>query len=275
MTTNIKYTNNMIFDFSTYTDLVIHPDDYIIYKYDDVDDDDNKIISYLLCLDYPYIKYNECTFSLPRYNIISSNDNIALNKLEDDICEIITDKYTYKFKKLDRIYINAKNNMGGNYIAKQIDMLSITKNDKIKKNIKDTYYLEKDNDIINFYNSGKYEWSKIISLRHTAGIYFVLRDKILCVIDNGDGILSIYNLDGTEYKTIRVDMDYICTINIENDMYLYIKGFYWSPIHMKQYILIDSIFTDKIKSKTLSEHNHKYVDYDVNDIKIDELDDLE
>lgn len=234
-------------NFSSNTDEFVHPNNWLIYKYHDETENEN---TYTLCLDYLGVEYGVCISMLSRYDIVSLDENITMNISDDDNeCEIITEKYTYKFKKSYE-YHTIKNALGGFYNTYEIQLVEVKNKNKTVET-KEKYHLELDKDILNFYLDGEYLWSKIISLKYTNGIYFVLRDKIFTVIDNGCGILNVYNLDGSEYKTINTNMEYIQCINItSNEKFLKLEGFIWNPIYIKELISIDSIFEGKIKYKT-------------------------
>lgn len=134
-----------------------------------------------------------------------------------------------------------------------------------------------DGNILNFYVDNIYSWSKIISLKYTKGIYFVLFDKIFTVIENGGGILNIFNLDGTLYKNINTSPDYIEHINIikndeDIDKYLEINGFIWQPIGVREYIDIDTLLSDNLRRKTFYEDDYQYIENEFcdSDLKFDE-----
>ncbi len=231
----------------TSMDKVIHPNDWIIYKKGNI---------YTLCIDFLRIKTGNGCYGLPSHKIMSSSDNIVLEISDDKtICNVITDKYKYKFKNFDN-NSPITNITNSSYKFKEIELLSIEKNIKYV-NTTDKYYLELDDSILNFYIDGDYKWSKIISLRYTKGIYFVLKDKIFTVIDNGGSMLDILNLDGSLYKQIKTKMDYIESFNIiykDNEpKILKLKGFIWQPIFVKQYIDIETLFLDRIKEVTYYE----------------------
>jgi hypothetical protein len=246
------------YDFSNITEEVIHPNDWIIYKF--INENKNN---YVLCLDYLSVKCGY-TYSLSLFDIYSDNDNINMIVSDDkQVCEIFTKKYKYIFKKSDEIH-KIENSLKGFYNATGIKLISINKlfnneNSVILQNVS-KYHFELESDILNFYQDGKYIWSKIISLRYTDGIYFVTRDKIFAVIENGCGELECFNLDGTHYKTIQARMEYIRNISIiedetEKEKYLKLRGFYWGPHYVKQIIQIDSLFTDKLKGVEHSDNN--------------------
>ena len=209
---------------------------------------------------------------LSQFNIISLNDNITMNVLNDgNECEIITDKYTYKFK-LSSEYHTIKNALGGFYNTYGIQLVEIVNKNKTVET-KEKLHLKLDENILNFYLDGEYAWSKIISLRYTTGVYFMIRYKIFTVIKNGCGDLDVFNLDGSKYKTIQTVMEYIETIDIiSNDKFLKLEGFIWNPIYIKELILIDSIFEDKIKYKTYWEGDNDYEDsnFDESEFNVEE-----
>jgi len=194
-----------------------------------------------------------------------------LNTNEDkSYCTITTDKYKYKFKQSDDTR-DIQNAIGVIYKAKTIEFISVEL--IAKNNIKsdDKYHLELDVNILNFFVDGVYQWSKIISLRYTSGIYFILRDKIFTVIENGCGTLDVFNLDGSPYKQIKTSMEYIEHSNIidNNDKYLRLSGFIWQPIYVRQYIDIESLFGDKLKQKTLWDGDDD--DFDEDELKSEDF----
>lgn len=194
---------------------------------------------------------------------------------------ITTEKYKYQFNVSDNVR-DIPNSIGGIYKEKQIEFISVEKichqtPNNLSSN--DKYYLELDDNILNFYIDGIYAWSKIISLRYTSGIYFVLRDKVFTVIENGYGILDVFNLDGSLYKQIQTSTEYIeNTYIINSDDYgtpkfLRVDGFFWQPIYRRQYIDIETLFADKLKQKTYEEYRGKYgnTEYGDTDVESDEL----
>ena len=62
-------------------------------------------------------------------------------------------------------------------------------------------------------------------------------------------------------------MDYIENAKIiyKNDIakYLRLEGFVWQPVFVKEYIDIKSLFTDKLKQKTISEYDDAYNNSDI------------
>lgn len=262
MYTTIQQINesekNYELDIISATDEISHPNDWIIYK-----TKDNK---YKLGIDYLSIK-SFCAWYGMSYNILSSSDLIILETTDDkSVCDVITDRYKYKFKQSDTLY-NITNNTTGSYKYKKIELVSIEKNiDNLKKlNTEDKYYLELDEYILNLYIDGEYKWSKVISTKYTKGIYFVLGDKIFTVIDNGYSMLDIFNLDGSLHKQIKTSMEYIETFEIiyedSKPKILKLNGFMWHPIYMNQYILIETIFMDKMKKITYDEYDIGYKDH--------------
>lgn len=253
--------NTSLYNYTMNVDEVVHPNDWIIYKY--VDKTENKTI-YTICLDYLGVRSGHGISGLSRYDIISDDDNIIMNVSDDkNICEILTKKYKYKFSKSNEC-IKIENSLKGYYNAYSIELKELKNIEEFKKQSEE-YHLELDQNILNFYMDGIYAWSKIISLKYTGGIFLMLRDKIFTVISNGCGILEVFNLDGSEYKKINTSMEYIQSISISDDnKFLKLSGFIWNPIYLKQYILIDSIFEDKLKSKSYCEEDEKYSDSEVN-----------
>ncbi len=243
-------------DISNVTNEVSHPNDWIIFK--------SKDNNYKLCIDYIGIKSGCAYYGLSTYDILSSSDDIILDISDDKtLCEVITDKYKYKFKQIDKDYV-IKNTTNGSYKHKNFELISIDKNIK-NVDTEKKYDLELDADILNFYIDGKYQWSKIISTRYTKGIYFVLEDKNFTVFSNGDRNLDILNFDGSLHKQIKTSMEYIETFDIiykdSKPKILKLCGFVWQPIFMKQYIDIDTLFLDKIKEVTYDEYNTGYKDH--------------
>lgn len=254
-------------DFSETTEEVSHPNDWIIYK----QIQDEKPV-YTLCIDYLMAK-SGCMYGLSRYDIVSSNDNIILQTTNDKSeCTITTEKYKYQFKVSENVR-DIPNAIGGTYKAKQIEFISVEKiYDQTPNKISsdDKYYLELDDNILNFYIDGVYAWSKIISLRHTSGIYFVLKDKVFTVIENGCGILDVFNLDGSSYKQIQTSTEYIeNAYSINSEKILRINGFIWQPIYVRQYIDVESLFADKLKQKTLWDGDDD--DFDEDELKSEDL----
>ena len=251
-------------DFSETTGEVSHPNDWIIYK----KIEDGKP-NYTICIDHMMAKAGACLYGLSRYDIISLTDDIVLetrnNKSE---CTITTDKYKYTFKKSEYVR-DIQNTIGGIYKENSIELISVKNITKNKISSKEKYYLELDDNILNFYIDGVYVWSKIISLRYTSGIYFVLKDKVFTVLNNGCGILDVFNLDGSPYKKIETSMEYIehsyIIYSDDKPTFLRLNGFIWNPIYVKQYIDIESLFADKLKQKTLWDGD----DDDFNDSDID------
>jgi hypothetical protein len=228
--------------------------DWVIYKRDDVDDDDNPIIRYDLCIGHMTVYRTGWSSCLRYFNIISSSDDIQFDISEDkSICKITTDKYIYEFKKSD--FLTIKNNIGGVYRTNDFENISITKLTKLTNS--DKYYLELDNDVLSLYVDNNYLWSKIISKKYTEGVYFICKDKVFCVIANGRGILDIFNIDGSIYKNIQTSMDYIERVSIKEDdkqnKYLVLTGFIWNPIYVVQYIDLETVLSDRIKQKTYIE----------------------
>lgn len=255
--------NSSQLDFTSVTDMN-QPNDWIIYKSLNDEDEKYKYI-YSLCINYMSVKCGGCVYGLSNYVIVSQDDNIQLDVSDDKTyCTVITNKYTYKFIQSNNSDI--LNNNGCKYNTKYIELVSIEKNNKEIENF-DKYYLELDHNVLNLYMNDKYVWSKIISLHYTEGIYFVVEDKICTVIDNGGGILDVFNTDGTLYKQIQTSMDYIENAKIiyKNDIakYLRLEGFVWQPVFVKEYIDIKSLFTDKLKQKTISEYDDAYNNSDI------------
>ena len=253
-------------DFSGISEEVSHPNDWIIYKQIQ---DDKQV--YTLCIDYLMVKAGACLYGLSRYEIVTSNDNIILQTTDDKSeCTITTEKYKYQFKVSDNVR-DIPNAIGGIYKEKSIEFISVEKishQTSTKISTDDKYYLELDDNILNFYIDGVYAWSKIISLRYTNGIYFVLKDKVFTVIENGCGILDVFNLDGSLYKQIETSMEYIETYSIHSEKILRINGFVWQPVYLRQYIDVETIFADKIKQKTISEYDN---DFDEDELKLEDL----
>lgn len=236
------------YDFTNISGEVVHPNDWIIYKHIG-----NNKTHYTLAIDYTMVRVGGCVYGLSRYDIISSTDDIILQTNEDkSVCTITTDKYKYKFAKSENSN-DIQNTIGVIYKTKNIEFISVELITKNNISSDDKYYLELDNNILNFFVDGVYVWSKIISLRYTSGIYFVLKDKIFTVMYNGCGILDVFNLDGSPYKQIKTSMEYIEHSDIidDNEKYLKLSGFIWGPIYVRQYIDIESLFGDKLKQKTL------------------------
>jgi len=255
-------------DFSNATKEVYHPNDWIIYK----QIEDGKPI-YTLCIDYMMAKAGACLYGLSRYDIISLTDDIVLETINDKSeCTITTDKYKYEFKKSENVR-DIQNTIGGIYKENSIELISVKNITKNKISSKEKYYLELDDNILNFYIDGVYVWSKIISLRYTSGIYFVLKDKVFTVINNGCGILDVFNLDGSQYKKIETSMEYIehsyIIYSDDKEKYLSLRGFIWNPIYVRQYIDIESLFADKLKQKTLwDDDDDDFNDSDIDDEKL-------
>ncbi len=248
--------SNYRLDLTLATNEVIHPNDWIIFK--------SKNNKYKLCIDYIGVKSVNTYYGLSSPDILSSGDDIILEISDDKIlCDVITDKYKYKFKQIDDDYV-IKNITNGSYKYKNIELISIEKNLK-SVDTENKYHLELDVDILNFYIDGKYQWSKIISTRYTKGIYFILEDKIFTVISNGNRHLDILNLDGSLHKQIKTSMEYIETFDIiykdSKPKILKLSGFIWQPIFMKQYIDIDTLFLDKIKEVTYDEYCTGYKEH--------------
>lgn len=256
-------------DFSNVNGEVSHPNEWIIYK----EIEDGKPI-YTLCIDYLMAKDTCVHYGLSRYIIVSSSDNIILETTNDKSeCTITTEKYKYQFKVSENIR-DIQNTIGGVYKAKSIEIVRVEKISH--ENIcNDKYHLELDDNVLSFYIDGVYVWSKIISLKYTSGIYFVLKDKVFTVIENGCRILDVFNLDGSLYKHINVSIDYIEHSNIiysdNTEKYLKLDGFVWHPVFLKQYIDVESIFTDKMKQKTISEYDDEYNQLNDSDIEMDDL----
>jgi len=256
-------------DFSNHTGIIEHPQDWIIYTH---------LNNYTLCIDYLCIQTGCMIYRLSRYNILSSTDNIIFNISDDKmICELITDKYKYKFKKTDKER-EISNNLGGIYKTHEIELIFLEKLNH-KNNISEKMYIDFEENIIDFYMNGKYCWSKIIATNYTKGIYFICLDKIFTVIQNGAGILDVFNLDGTLYKKIQTSMEYIRYANIifndknENPKYLKLVGFIWNPIEVVQYIDVNTLLNDKLRQKTYWEDNFNEIDecVDINDPEIDKI----
>ena len=263
------FNDDSLYDFSNNTEEVIHPNDWIIYKYNNKQEKKNY---YILCLDYLSVKCG-IIYCLSRYNIYSENDNINMIVSDDkQVCEIFTEKYKYIFKKSDKIR-KIENSLKGFYNETNIELISVNKliTPFSPKNAS-KYYFELESDILNFYQDGNYIWSKIISLKYTKGLYFLLNDKIFAVIQNGCGNLECFNIDGTHYKTIQSIMEYITYYSIiENESgketYLKLSGFYWGPIDVIQIIQIDSLFTNKLKYKCFDDDT----EYSDSNIQSDDL----
>ena len=235
---------------------VINSVDWVIYKRDDLDDFDNPIIRYYLCIGHMTVNMTGYSFGLRHFNINSSSDDIKFDISEDKmICNITTDKYKYEFKKGD--IRDIKNNIGGVYKTNDFELISISKLNKLNNQsitTSDKYYLELDNDVLSLYVDNNYLWSKILSHIYTDGVYFMCKDKVFCVISNGGGILDIFNIDGSLYKNIQTSMDYITTAFIKEDdkqhKYLVLTGFIWQPVYVRQYIDVETVLYDKYKQKT-------------------------
>ena len=259
-------------DFSNVNGEVSHPNEWIIYK----EIEDGKPI-YTLCIDYLMAKDTCMHYGLSRYIIVSSSDNIILETTNDKTeCTITTEKYKYQFKLSENVR-DIPNAIGGTYKAKQIEFISVEKicdQNSTKISSDDKYYLELDDNILNFYIDGVYAWSKIISLRYTSGIYFVLKDKVFTVIENGCGILDVFNLDGSSYKQIQTSTEYIeNAYSINSEKILRINGFIWQPIYLRQYIDVESLFADKLKQKTLWDGDDD--DFDEDELKSEDLEEDE
>jgi hypothetical protein len=265
---------NSYYDFTNETGIVDHPQDWIVYKCSDLDDH-NKF-NYILCIDYTCVTAGGCSYGMSRYDIISSTDNIIFDISDDKKeCIITTDKYKYKFKKTDTER-EIKNYIGGIYKTYEIEFVYVEQINK-KSDIKEKYYIDFEDNIINFYMDGQYCWSKIISTRYTKGIYFICNDKVFTVIQNGDGILDVFNLDGTLCKKIQTSMDYIEIAHIifddkYNKKYLDLRGFIWQPIGVIQYIDAATLLEDKLRQKSYYDHGDDYdtdnfinMDYLIND----------
>lgn len=262
--------SNYKYDFTTISGEVIHPNDWIIYK-----SLDDKKYCYTLAIDYKIVKADCCHYCLSMYDILSSTDDIVLRTNEDNsVCTITTDKYKYEFTK-SKNTDDIENLIGGVYKAQIIELISVELVEKNNISSNDKYHLELDDNILNFYIDGVYQWSKIISTKYTSGIYFVLKDKIFTVIENGCGILDVFNLDGSLYKQIQTSMEYIEHSHIINSddkpTFLRLDGFIWQPVFLRQYIDIESLFADKLKHKTISEYDDKYNDLDEEKLKSEDL----
>lgn len=264
---SIIKSTNYEYNFTSETN-VIEPENWSIVKSNEVDDNSNPVSRYTLCIEHVMARAG-CLYGLCGFEIQSSSDNISVEISEDkNNCTIITDKYEYKFKKTTSRDI--PNNMNGIYRSWNFEPEFIRKLFNTEINSDKKYDFILDGNILNFYVDNIYSWSKIISLRYTKGIYFVLFDKVFTVEENGGGILNIFNLDGTLYKNILTSPDYIEYINIiENDegidKYLEINGFIWQPIYVRQYIDIDTLLSDKLRQKTFYEDDNQYIVHEFND----------
>lgn len=263
------------FDFTFDTEIIEHPQDWVIYKCSE--QDDNTKFNYTLCIDYTCIKAGCMSYGMSRYDIISSSDNITFDISDDKKeCIITTDKYKYKFKKTDEER-EIKNNFGGIYKTCEIEFVYV-KQINNKSDIKEKYYIDFEDNIINFYMNGEYCWSKIIATNYTQGVYFICLNKIFTVIKNGAGILDVFNLDGTLYKKIQTNMDYIRYAYIiydfnENPKYLKISGFIWQPIEVVQYIDVNTLLSDRLRQKSYFDDDIDEINEsdDINDPEIDKI----
>lgn len=274
---SIKLYSNTYYDFefTNETGVVEHPQDWIVYKRSDPDDH-NKTI-YTLCIDYTCVKAGACSYGMSRYDIISSSDNITFDITDDKKeCIITTDKYKYKFKKTDTER-EIKNYIGGIYKTHEIEFIYVEQTNK-KNDIKEKYYIDFEDNIINFYMDGQYCWSKIIATNYTQGVYFTCNDKIFTVIKNGAGILNVFNLDGTLCKKIQTNMEYIRYAYIiyddkENPKYLKLIGFIWQPIEVVQYIDVNTLLSDRLRQKSYFDDDIDEINEsdDINDPEIDKI----
>ena len=263
-------------DISSNTTEYEHPNNWVIYKY--VDKYENKN-TYTLCLDYMAVNSRGCISMLSHFEIVSKDDNIIRNVSNDGLdCEIITEKYNYKFTR-SLTCRTIKNSLDGFYNAPRIVLDSIVNRNRTIENAEnpEKYHLNLDGNILNLYIDGEYAWSKIISLKYTEGTYFMLRDKVVTVINNGCGRLDVFNLDGSKYKTIYTEAEYIERADIIcNGKFLILYGFVRNPTYVKEIILVDSIFEDRVKQG--GKHIVYYEgdsDYDISDSDINETDFVE
>jgi hypothetical protein len=287
--------NNTYPDFEYYCNFsniidVINPVDWVIYKWDNLDNNNNNNNNnnpnisyplYTICIEHICAYTSGCLYGLSQFNIISSSDDIKFDISEDKtICKITTDKYKYEFKKSELRDI--KNNIGGIYRTNNFDNISVCKINDMSLNRTDKYYLELDDNILNVYVDNNYCWSKIISKKYTNGIYFMCKDKVFCVIKNGSGILNIFNIDGTLYKNIGTSMEYIKYAWIDededdnNNKFIRLSGFVWQPISVRQYIDVETVLFDRIKQKTYwqgdgyDKHDFGDDDFHYDDLQYDE-----
>lgn len=226
----------------------IHPNEWTIYKFVGK----NNKFEYMLGLDHWCIKTHGCIQFLKHHSVVSDNDTIDMQISDDNqSCVVFTKNYKYMFKKTDEIRTIKSQN--GWYNETVTELVSVSKFDNTSLDDIPKYHLELDSNILNFYQNGEYVWSKLISLKYTSGVYFLLRDKIFAVIENGRGHLECFNFDGTLFKTFSLDLEYIKGERIIDDKYIKIRGFLWGPIYLKQIIQIDSFFKDKLKYKCMDE----------------------
>ena len=244
-------TYNMELNLCEATIEVTYPDNWILYKYVYQD-----IASYTLFLNFMQVRSNPGFIQmLSRYSIYSDNDNIT-KEVSGNTCTITTDKYKYIFVKSNDI-IPIQNAIGGSYNANRIEVLSVNKITELELTDKPEHYLKLDDDtnVLSYYHNNKYQWSKIISNKYTTGVYFILRDKIFAVIQNGEGQIEIFNLDGTHYSYLYPGcIEYIQRYELTYDSnnqpeYITFHGFIWNPHFLSVRVKVDSIFSDKLETK--------------------------
>ena len=233
------------------TSEVTYPDNWILYKsvY-------NNKSSYTLFLNFMQVRCNPGFIQLlSRYSIYSDNDNIT-KEVSGNKCIITTDKYKCVFVKSNHI-MPVKNTIGGSYNSHTIEVMSINKVTELELTNKPEHYLKLDDDtnILSYYRDNKYQWSKIISEKYTTGVYFILRDKIFAVIENGTGQIEIFNFDGSYHSSFNPGwIEYIERYELTYDSnnqpeYITFHGFIWNPHFLSVRVKVDSIFSDRLETK--------------------------
>jgi hypothetical protein len=218
------------------------PERWIVYKHGPA--------SYTLFLNFMYVCVQPAYFNtLPHYKIISDDDNIR-KTVTGDTCELLTDKYRYVFRCSERS-MQIENRIGGIYRASLIELQSIQKLTEAELAGKPEHYLQLDEGttILSYYYNNSYRWSKIISDRYTAGVYFILLDRIFAVMRNGSGQIDIFNFDGSHCGVFAPgSIEYIERYWIDGE-FLYLYGFIWNPHYLTVKVKISSIFSSQLERR--------------------------